>query len=249
MAGVLDGQVALVTGGSGGIGRAVSLELANHGAAVAVNYNSNEAGADAVVAEVTGSGGKAQAFQGDQSNEESASALVDAVLESMGPIRVLINNAGTTADRTLARMSSEEWHKVIDANVNGLFYITRKVWGPMGEAGGGHIVCISSIVGEMGRLGLVNYGTSKAAVIGFVRGSAREGARTKIQVNAVAPGFVTTDMIGGLSEEQLGNLAKETVMGRLGKPEEIASMVRFIVTEGTWITGQVINVNGGHFIG
>ena len=175
--------------------------------------------------------------------------MVNKVLDELGPVRILINNAGTTADRTLARMSADEWNKVIDTNVNGLFHVTSNLWTKMGEAGGGHVVCISSIVGETGRLGLVNYATSKAAAIGFVRAAAREGARYNIQVNGVAPGFITTDMIGGLNEEQLAGLAKETVLGRLGKPEEIASMVRYIVTEGTYITGQIFNVNGGMFIG
>ena len=249
MAGTLDGQVALVTGGSRGIGRAISLELANHGATVAVNYQQNKDAAEAVVGEIKAAGGNAQAFQGDQSKADETEAMVNKVLDELGPVRILINNAGTTADRTLARMTADEWNKVIDTNVNGLFHVTSNLWTKMGEAGGGHVVCISSIVGETGRLGLVNYATSKAAAIGFVRAAAREGARFNIHVNGVAPGFITTDMISGLNEEQLEGLAKETVLGRLGKPDEIASMVRYIVTEGTYITGQIFNVNGGMFIG
>lgn len=249
MAGTLDGQVALVTGGSRGIGRAIALELARHGATIAVGYQSNAAAADSVVSEVTDHGGQAAAFQADVADLDQCAAMVDAVVEQLGPIRILINNAGTTADRTLSRMSPEEWLKVINTNVNGLYNVTSKVWGVMSEAGGGHVVCLSSIVGETGRVGLVNYGTSKEAAVGFVRGAAREGWRYGIQVNAVAPGFIETDMIAGLNDEQKQGLMNETVLGRLGKPDEVASMVRYIVTEGTYITGQVFNVNGGMFIG
>ncbi len=246
---MLDGQVALVTGGSRGIGRAICLELARHGATVAVNYVANEAAANEVVAEITKSGGKAGAYQADVADYAGAQAMVKQVIADLGPVRVLVNNAGATADRTLARMTPEEWAKPIRTNVDGLYNVTSAVWGPMGEAGGGHVVVLSSIVGETGRLGLVNYGTSKAAAIGFVRGAAREGARSKIHVNAVAPGFIDTDMIGGLNEEQRTRVQGEALLGRFGTVEEIASMVRYIVTEGTYITGAVFNVNGGMFIG
>ena len=248
MAGVLDGQVALVTGGSRGIGRAIALELAGQGAAVAVNYVANADAAAGVVGEIEATGGSARAYQADVTDLEQCQAMVDAIVSDLGPVRVLINNAGTTADRTVARMTPEEWHTVIDTNVNGLYNVTSPVWRAMGEAGGGHVVCISSIVGETGRLGLVNYGTSKEAAIGFVRGLAREGARFNIHVNAIAPGFIDTDMLSGLNDEQRENLRGEILLGRLGRPEEVASLVRYIVTEGTYITGSVFNVNGGMFV-
>ena len=248
MAGALDGQVALVTGGSRGIGRAIALELAGQGAAVAVNYVANADAAAGVVGEIESAGGSARAYQADVSDLEQCQAMVDAIVSDLGPVRVLINNAGTTADRTVARMTPEEWHTVIDTNVNGLYNVTSPVWRAMGEAGGGHVVCISSIVGETGRLGLVNYGTSKEAAIGFVRGLAREGARFNIHVNAIAPGFIETDMLSGLNDEQRENLRGEILLGRLGRPEEVASLVRYIVTEGTYITGSVFNVNGGMFV-
>ena len=248
MAGALDGQVALVTGGSRGIGRAIALELAGQGAAVAVNYRANADAAAGVVEEIEGAGGTARAYQADVSDTTACEAMVEAVVNDLGPVRVLINNAGTTADRTVARMTPEEWHTVIETNVNGLYNVTKPAWPVMGEAGGGHVVCISSIVGETGRLGLVNYGTSKEAAIGFVRGLAREGARFHINVNAVAPGFIETDMLSGLNEQQRENLMGEILLGRLGEPEEVASLVRYIVTEGTYITGSVFNVNGGMFI-
>ena len=248
MAGALDGQVALVTGGSRGIGRAIALELAGQGATVAVNYVANADAAAGVVGEIEATGGSARAYQADVTDLEQCQAMVDAIVNDLGPVRVLINNAGTTADRTVARMTPEEWHTVIDTNVNGLYNVTSPVWRAMGEAGGGHVVCISSIVGETGRLGLVNYGTSKEAAIGFVRGLAREGARFNIHVNAIAPGFIDTDMLSGLNDEQRENLRGEILLGRLGRPEEVASLVRYIVTEGTYITGSVFNVNGGMFV-
>ena len=248
MAGALDGQVALVTGGSRGIGRAIALELAGQGAAVAVNYVANAEAAAGVVGEIEAAGGTARAYQADISDLDQSKAMVEAVVNDLGPVRVLINNAGTTADRTIARMTPEQWHTVIDTNVNGLYNVTSPVWPIMGEAGGGHVVCIASIVGETGRLGLVNYGTSKEAAIGFVRGLAREGARFNIHVNAIAPGFIETDMLSGLNDEQRENLRGEILLGRLGRPEEVASLVRYIVTEGTYITGSVFNVNGGMFV-
>ena len=248
MAGALDGQVALVTGGSRGIGRAIALELAGQGATVAVNYVANAEAAAGVVGEIESAGGTARAYQADISDLDQSKAMVEAVVNDLGPVRVLINNAGTTADRTIARMTPEQWHTVIDTNVNGLYNVTSPVWPIMGEAGGGHVVCIASIVGETGRLGLVNYGTSKEAAIGFVRGLAREGARFNIHVNAIAPGFIETDMLSGLNDQQRENLRGEILLGRLGRPEEVASLVRYIVTEGSYITGSVFNVNGGMFV-
>ena len=244
----LDGQVALVTGASRGIGRATAVELARHGATVAVNYNSNAEAASAAVKEITDAGGKATAYQGNIADRDQINAMIDQVVADLGPVRILINNAGATADRTLRNMSYEEWDQVIDVNINGTFNVTKKVWNIMGEAGGGHIVNVSSIVGEEGRLGLINYSTAKAGLLGFTKTAAREGARFKISVNAVAPGFIDTDMISGLNEEQRENLKKEAVLGRLGEPAEIANVIRFIVTEGTYMTGSVFNVNGGMYM-
>ena len=227
---------------------ATAIELARHGATVAVNYNANKTAADEVVKAITDAGGKATAYQGDISNREVINAMIDKIVADLGPITVLINNAGATADRTLRNMSYEEWDRVIDVNINGTFNVTKKVWNIMGEAGGGQIVNVSSIVGEEGRLGLINYSTAKAGLLGFTKTAAREGARFKITVNAVAPGFIDTDMIGGLNEEARTNLKKEVVLGRLGEPQEIANVIRFIVTEGTYMTGSVFNVNGGMYM-
>ncbi len=247
MAGLLDGKVALVTGGSRGIGRATAIELAAHGATVAVNYNANAEAANAVVGEIQSANGKAGAYQFDISDRDAMSAQIDQVVADHGPITVLINNAGATADRTLRNMSYEEWDRVIEVNLSGTFNVTKKVWGIMSEAGGGHIVNISSIVGEAGRLGLINYSTAKAGLLGFTKTAAREGARFNIQVNAVAPGFIDTDMISGLTPEMKENLKKEAVLGRLGEVEEIARVVRFIVSEASYMTGATIDVNGGMY--
>lgn len=248
MAGILDGQVALVTGGSRGIGRAICLEMGKHGAAVAVNYIANAEKAQEVAQAIAAGGGKAAAYQADVSNREQVSGMVDKVVADLGPVRILVNNAGATADRTLRSMTYEEWDRVIGVNLNGTFNVTKRVWNGMVEAGGGHIVNITSIVGEAGRFGLVNYSSAKAAIIGFTKTAAREGARYKIQVNAVAPGFINTDMLARLTPEQRENLIRETLLGRLGEPDEIARVVRFIVTEGTYMTGAVLDVNGGMYL-
>ena len=244
----LDGQVALVTGGSRGIGRATAIELAKHGANVAVNYNANKEAADTTVKTITGAGGKATAYQGDVSNRDQINAMIDQIVADLGPIRVLINNAGATADRTIRSMTYEQWDMVIDVNLTGTFNVTKKVWTIMGEAGGGHIVNVSSVVGEEGRLGLINYSTTKAGLLGFTKTAAREGARTNINVNAIAPGFIETDMIGGLNDEQREALKKTIVLGRLGEAAEVANLIRFIVTEGTYMTGSVFNINGGMYM-
>ncbi len=247
MAGLLDGKVALVTGGSRGIGRATAIELAASGAAVAVNYNANADAANEVVSEITGAGGKAGAYQFNIADRAAVDSQIDQIVSDLGPVTILVNNAGATADRTLRNMSDEQWDSVIEVNLTGTFNVTKKVWNIMGEAGGGHIVNISSLVGEAGRLGLINYSTAKAGLLGFTKTAAREGARTNIQVNAIAPGFIDTDMISGLTPEMKENLKKEAVLGRLGEVEEIAKVVRFIVSEASYMTGATIDVNGGMY--
>ena len=247
MAGLLDGKVALVTGGSRGIGRATAIELASSGASVAVNYNANQEAANEVVSAITSAGGKAGAYQFNIADRAAVDSQIDQIVSDLGPVTVLVNNAGATADRTLRNMSDEQWDSVIEVNLTGTFNVTKKIWNIMGEAGGGHIVNISSIVGEAGRLGLINYSTAKAGLLGFTKTAAKEGARTNIQVNAIAPGFIDTDMISGLTPEMKENLKKEATLGRLGEVEEIARVVRFIVSEATYMTGATIDVNGGMY--
>ena len=247
MAGLLDGKVALVTGGSRGIGRATAIELAAHGATVAVNYNANADAANEVVSAITSAGGTAGAYQFDISDRDAVDSQIDQIVSDHGPVTILVNNAGATADRTLRNMSFDQWDRVIEVNLTGTFNVTKKVWEIMGGAGGGHIVNISSIVGEAGRLGLINYSTAKAGLLGFTKTAAKEGARTNIQVNAIAPGFIDTDMISGLTPEMKENLKTEATLGRLGEVEEIAKVVRFIVSEATYMTGATIDVNGGMY--
>ena len=247
MAGLLDGKVALVTGGSRGIGRATAIELASSGASVAVNYNANQEAANEVVSAITSAGGKAGAYQFNIADRAAVDSQIDQIVSDLGPVTVRVNNAGATADRTLRNMSDEQWDSVIEVNLTGTFNVTKKIWNIMGEAGGGHIVNISSFVGEAGRLGLINYSTAKAGLLGFTKTAAKEGARTNIQVNAIAPGFIDTDMISGLTPEMKENLKKEATLGRLGEVEEIAKVVRFIVSEATYMTGATIDVNGGMY--
>ncbi len=246
--GTLDGKVALVTGASRGIGRAIALELGKHGASVVVNYRERKEQAEAVVHEIKSMGSKALAIQADVTKPEQVDAMVGQVVKELGNIYILVNNAGTTADRTLRRMSNEEWLKVIDTNLNGVFYVTRRAVQSLEAGGGGHIIMLSSIIGEMGNAGLVNYGSTKAALIGFTKSAAQELVRYNILVNAVAPGFIETDMIANLPDEARQTLLDKTPMRRFGRPEEVATMVRYLVTEGTYITGQVFNINGGMYM-
>ncbi|MSQ40777.1 MAG: 3-oxoacyl-ACP reductase FabG [Dehalococcoidia bacterium] len=245
---MLDGKVALVTGASRGIGRAIALELGKHGASVVVNYRERKEQADEVVHEIKKMGSKAIAIQADVTKPEQVDAMVGQVVKELGQVYILVNNAGTTADRTLRRMSKEEWLKVIDTNLNGVFYVTSRVVQSLEAGGGGHIIMLSSIIGEMGNAGLVNYGSTKAALIGFTKSAAQELVRFNILVNAVAPGFIETDMIVNLPDEARQTLLDKTPMRRFGRPEEVATMVRYLVTEGTYITGQVFNINGGMYM-
>ncbi len=246
--GTLDGKVALVTGASRGIGRAIALELGKHGASVVVNYRERKEQADEVVQEIRKMGSKAIAIQADVTKPEQVDAMVGQLVKELGQIYILVNNAGTTADRTLRRMSKEEWLKVIDTNLNGVFYVTSRAVQSLEAGGGGHIIMLSSIIGEMGNAGLVNYGSTKAALIGFTKSAAQELVRFNILVNAVAPGFIETDMIANLPDEARQTLLDKTPMRRFGRPEEVATMVRYLVTEGTYITGQVFNINGGMYM-
>lgn len=240
----LHNQVALVTGASRGIGRAIALELAAAGAKVAVNYASSSGAAAAVVAEIEALGGEAIALQGDVSQEAEVDALVKAVMEKFGRIDVLVNNAGITRDTLLLRMKPEDWNAVINLNLSGVFLCTRAVSKIMLKQKSGRIINISSIVGEMGNPGQSNYAAAKAGVIGFTKSVAKELASRSITVNAVAPGFIETDMTHGLDAE---GLLKFIPLGRLGQAVEVAGVVRFLAADAAagYITGQVINVDGG----
>ena len=240
----LAGQTALVTGASRGIGRAVALELANAGATVAVNYASSATAAEEVVAQILATGGSAYAVKADVSQEEQVEQLIAAVLERSGSLDVLVNNAGITRDGLLMRMKTNDWQAVLDLNLSGVFLCTRAITRTMLKQKRGRIINITSVVGLMGNAGQANYAAAKAGVIGFTRSTARELASRGITVNAVAPGFIATDMTKDLKADELLNAIP---LGRYGQPEEVAGAVRFLAADpaAAYITGQVLQVDGG----
>jgi len=241
----LKGKVAVVTGGSRGIGKAIALELAKYGASVVVNYASSSTAADNVVAEITSVGGQAIALQADVSQADQVEALINATTEKFGRVDILVNNAGITRDTLLLRMKPEEWQAVIDLNLTGVFLCTRAVSKIMLKQRSGRIINITSVAGLMGNPGQANYSAAKAGVIGFTKTVAKELATRGVTVNAVAPGFITTDMTSNLSNTE--EILKFIPLGRYGQPEEVAGMVRFLAADpaATYITGQVFNVDGG----
>jgi len=246
--GPLTGQTALVTGASRGIGRAVALELASAGAKVVVNHSRSADAADEVVAEISAAGGTAQTIQADVSNEEEVDAMIRTLLEDAGQIDVLVNNAGIPRDGLLLRMKSPAGTAALDLNLTGVFLCTRAVARPMLKQKVGRIVSITPVVGLTGNPGQANYAAAKAGVVGFTRSAAREFASRGITVNAVAPGFIATDMTRGLDEEAL---LKAIPLGKLGTPEQVAGTVRFLAADpaAAYITGQVLQVDGGMVIG
>jgi 3-oxoacyl-[acyl-carrier protein] reductase len=237
-------QVAIVTGASRGIGRAVALALAAEGANVVVNYASSSTAAQEVVASITELGTNAIALQADVSKPEQVDAMINSTLEKFGRVDVLVNNAGITRDTLLLRMKPEEWQAVIDLNLTGVFLCTRAVSKTMLKQRSGRIINISSVAGQMGNPGQANYSAAKAGVIGFTKTVAKELASRGITVNAVAPGFIVTDMTSELKSEEI---LKYIPLGRYGQPEEVAGMVRFLAADpaAAYITGQVFNVDGG----
>jgi 3-oxoacyl-[acyl-carrier protein] reductase len=241
----LRGKVAIVTGASRGIGRAIALELAKQGATVAVNYANSSNAATEVVETITSSGGSAIALQGDVSKLDQVDALINAVMEKFNRIDVLVNNAGITRDTLLLRMKPEDWQAVIDLNLTGVFLCTRAVSKVMLKQRSGRIINITSVSALMGNPGQANYSAAKAGVIGFTKSIAKEFASRSITVNAVAPGFITTDMTSGLNNPE--EILKFIPLARFGQPEEIAGMVRFLASDpaAAYITGQVFNVDGG----
>ena len=241
----LKGQVAIITGGSRGIGRATALALATEGAKVAVNYASSSTAADQVVAEITEAGGEAIAVQGDVSKADQVDALFNKVTETWGRVDILVNNAGITRDTLLLRMKLEDWQAVIDLNLTGVFLCTRVASKIMLKQKSGRIINITSVAGQMGNPGQANYSAAKAGVIGFTKTVAKELASRGVTVNAVAPGFIATDMTKELKNTE--EILKFIPLGRYGQAEEVAGMIRFLAADpaAAYITGQVFNVDGG----
>ncbi|PZO52716.1 MAG: beta-ketoacyl-ACP reductase [Phormidesmis priestleyi] len=245
MAGALDGKVAIITGSSRGIGKAAALALAEQGGKIVVNYARSSEAAEAVVAEIEKNGGEALALQADVSKVDEVDALIQATMDKFGRIDVLVNNAGITRDTLLLRMKPEDWQAVIDLNLTGVFLCTRAVSKIMLKQRSGRIINISSVAGLMGNPGQANYSAAKAGVIGFTKTIAKELAPRGITANAVAPGFIATDMTEDLKNTE--EILKYIPIGRYGQPEEVAGLIRFLAADpaAAYITGQVMNVDGG----
>ena len=242
----LKGQVAVVTGASRGIDRAIALELANQGADVVVNYSGNEEKAKSVVEEIVAAGSRAIAVQCDVASADSVAAMLKMTIEEFGKVDILVNNAGITRDNLLMRMKEEEWDQVINTNLKGVFLCTKAVSRPMMKQRKGRIINVASVVGITGNPGQANYVAAKAGVIGFTKTAAKELASRGITVNAVAPGFITTDMTEQLPEDVRGQLLSQIPLGRLGEPGDIAKVAAFLASEdSSYMTGQTLSVDGG----
>ncbi|APP84583.1 beta-ketoacyl-ACP reductase [Xanthomonas hortorum pv. vitians] len=242
-------RVALITGGTGGIGTAICKRLADQGHRVASNFRNAEK-ARAWQQRMQAQGYEFALFRGDVASSEHARALVEEVETSLGPIEILVNNAGITRDTTFHRMTAEQWHEVINTNLNSVFNVTRPVIEGMRKRGWGRVIQISSINGLKGQYGQANYAAAKAGMHGFTISLARENAAFGVTVNTVSPGYVATDMVMAVPEEVRAKIVADIPTGRLGRPEEIAYAVAFLVAEeAAWITGSNLDINGGHHMG
>lgn len=243
----LEGRVTLVTGGSRGIGAAISQQLAAAGAKVGVNYTANREAADAVVAAITAAGGEAVAIHGDVSDPEAAGAMVDATEAAFGDdLWNLVANAGITRDNLISRITPEDWDRVIDVNLGGTFHVARAASRKMLRKRRGSIVTMSSVVGLHGNLGQTNYAASKGGVIALTKALAKEVGSRGIRVNCVAPGYISTELTDVLNDEIRGILLAQTPLGRLGEPEDIANTVRFLLSDdAAFVTGAILSVDGG----
>tara|TARA_B100000519_G_scaffold195611_1_gene200861 strand:- start:37 stop:789 length:753 start_codon:yes stop_codon:yes gene_type:complete len=244
----LTGQTALITGASRGIGRAVALALAEAGAEVVVNYSSSADAAEEVVQAITSNGGSAYAIKANVAEEDAVDQLIKTVLERSSSLDILINNAGITRDGLLMRMKTEDWQAVVNLNLTGVFLCTRAVARTMLKQKSGRIINITSVVGLMGNAGQANYAAAKAGVVGLTKSTAKEFASRGITVNAVAPGFITTDMTKELDSEPI---LAAIPLGSFGTPEQVAGAVRFLAADpaAAYITGQVLQVDGGMLMG
>ena len=242
------GKVAIVTGSSRGLGRAIVRELADHGCKVVINYFQSKELAEQLQSELKDKGQEAIIVQAGVAQPDDVQNLIDTTVKEFGGIDILVNNAGVNRDRTIRRMSVEEWQEVIATDLSSVFYCTNAALPHMIERGGGRIVNMSSIVGQMGNLGQSNYAAAKAGIVGFTKSAAQEFARFNITVNAMCPGFIATEMVTNLTEEVQQTLLAKIPLGRFGKPEEVAKLCRFLVSEGEYITGAQININGGMYL-
>jgi len=250
MEGALKDKTVIISGATRGIGRAIALELAGEGAGISFNYLKSDPEARELEEKIGGLGVRVKAFRVDIRDFEAVRSWVDETIESFGGIDIVINNAGITRDKALAFMQPEDWHDVINTNLNGTYNLTRAVIITLIKQRSGVIINISSVSGIRGLPGQANYSASKAAIIGFTKSLAREMAPYNIRVNAIAPGFIETDMLKDMGEDYEGRVLKYIPLDRLGSPEEVAKVVRFLVTdEARYITGQTIIVDGGMSLG
>ena len=242
----LSGKIALVTGAGRGIGRSVALALGSAGAKVVVNYNSSEEAAREVVGAIESDGGEAKAIKADVSKPEQVDEMVSTLVKEWGRIDILVNNAGIARDNLMMRMSQEEWDAVMDTNLRSAYFCSRAVLRPMLRNRWGRIISISSVVGLTGNVGQANYAAAKAGLIGFTKSLAREVGSRNITANAVAPGFIQTDITAGLSDDIKAAALKNIPAEKFGEPEDVANVVLFLASDlAAYVTGQVVNVDGG----
>jgi 3-oxoacyl-[acyl-carrier protein] reductase len=242
-------RVALVTGGSRGIGRAIAIELAARGASVVISYAGNEAAATEAVKQIAEAGGKAKAVRFDVSDSAACTAAVESIIKEQGRLDVLVNNAGVAIDGLIMRFKDEDWDQTLDTNLKGAFCLIRAASRPMMKQRRGAIVNVSSVVGEMGNGGQTAYAASKAGLLGLTKAAARELGSRNIRVNAVTPGFISTDMTAAIPEVAKQRLVEQIPLARLGAPEEIAKVVAFLASDAaSYITGEVLKANGGMYM-
>ena len=244
----LIGKVALITGAARGIGRAIALELADRGASIAINFHSNASGAQVVRDEITQWGGESFLIQGDISSKEEARRVVRDVLETYERVDILVNNAGITRDKSVRKMTDDEWSEVIDTNLNGTYYCTSAVLPGMMERRFGRIVNIASFSGQAGNFGQSNYAASKGGIIAYSKVLALELAKYNITVNVIAPGFTSTDMLSAIPADVLEQILAKIPLRRFALPQEIAKAAAFLICDGDYITGQQLNINGGIYM-
>jgi len=243
---VFEGRVALVTGGTRGIGAAITKLLSESGAAVAAGYNRGKESAEKFANEMSGKGAKISVHQGRVDDADDCNRVVREVMERFGRIDFLVNNAGITIDKTVRKMSVDDWRQVLNVNLSGAFQMTKATLEHMIERGSGRVVNISSVIGETGNIGQANYAASKAGLFGFSKSLALELAQRGITVNCVAPGFIETEMVAAIPENVLAKVVEKIPQRRLGRPEEVARVVRFLLEdESSYITGAVYSINGG----
>ena len=243
---MFQGRVALVTGGTRGIGAAITDMLAASGAAVAAGYNRGKESAEKFAKHMSDKGATVSIHQGRVNDAADCNRVAKEVLDRFGRIDYLVNNAGITVDKTVRKMTVDDWHQVLDVNLSGAFQMTKAVLEHMIERGSGRIVNISSVIGETGNVGQANYAASKAGLFGFTKSLALEMAQRGITVNSVAPGFIETEMVAAIPETALAKVVEKIPQRRLGRPEEVARVVRFLLEdESSYITGAVYSINGG----